>query len=174
MLLNWFMVVEFRFLGMKIPTASCHSTGVDWFFHTTRMSFHKIFVTCGQFLYTLYGSPFGPGAEADLAFFRTSLISHSLGWEVSNSNKYKKWIVSSYMGRPILYAHLIWNHFTAAFLRYGKLLDLEGYKNKILNKNKKWMVSSYMGRPILYAHLIWNHFTAAFSRYGTLIHFREL
>ncbi len=61
-LLNWFMVVEFRSLGMKIPTASCHSTGMDWFFHTTRMSFHKIFVTCGQFLYTLYGSPFGPGA----------------------------------------------------------------------------------------------------------------
>ncbi len=38
------------------------------------------------------------------------------------SNKYKKWMVSSYMGRPILYAHLIWNHFTAAFSRYGTLL----------------------------------------------------
>ncbi len=32
-------------------------------------------------------------------------------------NKYKKWMVSSYIGRPILYAHLIWNHFTAAILR---------------------------------------------------------
>ncbi len=41
------------------------------------------------------------------------------------------------MGRPILYAHLIWNHFTAAFLRYGTLFDLEGYKDTISNKYKK-------------------------------------
>ncbi len=63
-------------------------------------------------------------------------------------------MVSSYIGRPILYAHLIWNHFTAAFSRYGTLFDLEGYKDPISNKYKKWMVSSYMGRPILFAHLI--------------------
>ncbi len=68
------------------------------------------------------------------------------------------------MGRPILYALLIWNHFTAAFLRYGTLIHFEDYKDTISNKYKKWMVSSYMGRPILHAHLIWNHFTAAFSR----------
>ncbi len=90
------------------------------------------------------------------------------------SNKYTKLIVISYMGRPILYAHLIWNHFTAAFLRYRTLFDLEDYKDTISNKYKKWIVSSYMRRPILYAHLIWNHFTAAFSRYETLIQFREL
>ncbi len=83
MLLNWSMVVEFHYLGMKITTAYCHSTWINWFFHTAHMSFHKIFVTCGQFFYTLYGSPFGLGAEADLAFLRTNLISHSLGGEVS-------------------------------------------------------------------------------------------
>lgn len=66
MLLNWPMVVEFCSLGMKIPTASCHSAGMNCFFHTTLMSFHKIFATCGQFLYSLYGSPFSPGAKADL------------------------------------------------------------------------------------------------------------
>ncbi len=55
-------------------------------------------------------------------------------------------MVSSYMGCPILYAHLIWNHFTAAFLRYGTLFDLEGYKDTISNKYKKWMVSSYIVR----------------------------
>ncbi len=60
------------------------------------------------------------------------------------------------MGRPILYAHLIWNNFTAAFLRYGTLFDLEDYKDTISNKYKKWIVRSYMGRPILYAHLIWD------------------
>ncbi len=77
-------------------------------------------------------------------------------------------MVSSYIGHPTLYAHLIWNHFTAAFLRYGTLFVLEGYKDPISNKYTKLMVSSYMGRPILYAHLILNHFTAAFSRYGAL------
>ncbi len=50
------------------------------------------------------------------------------------SNKYMKWMVSSYMGRLILYAHLIWNHFTAAFSRYGTLFDLEGYTDLISNK----------------------------------------
>ncbi len=84
------------------------------------------------------------------------------------SNKYKKWMVRSYTGHPILYAHLIWNHFTAAFLRYGTLIHLEGYKDTISNKYKKLMVSSHIGHPILYAHLIWNHFTAAFSINGTL------
>ncbi len=58
--------------------------------------------------------------------------------------------------------------FTAAFLRYGTLFDLEEYKDAISNKYKKWMVSSYIGRPRLHAYLIWNHFTAAFLRYGTL------
>ncbi len=56
------------------------------------------------------------------------------GYKDTISNKYKKWMVSSYMGRPILYAHLIWNHFTAAFLRYGTLFDLEDYKDTISNK----------------------------------------
>ncbi len=65
------------------------------------------------------------------------------------SNKYKKWMVSSYTGHPILYAHLIWNHFTAAFLRYGTLIHFEDYKDTISNKYTKLMVSSYMGHPIL-------------------------
>ncbi len=76
-------------------------------------------------------------------------------------------------GHPILYAHLIWNHITAAFSINETLLNLEDYKDPISNKYKKWMVSSYMGHPILYALLIWNHFTAAFSRYGTLIYFED-
>ncbi len=80
---------------------------------------------------------------------------------------------SSYMGHPILHAHLIWNHITAAFSRYVTLFDLEGYKHPVSNKYKKRMDSSYMGRPILYALLIWNHITAAFLKYGTLIHFED-
>ncbi len=82
-------------------------------------------------------------------------------------------MVSSYRGHPILYSHLKWNHFTAAFLRYGTLIHLQGYKDTISNKYTKLMVSSFMGHPILYAHLIWKHITAAFLRYGTLIHFED-
>ncbi len=47
-------------------------------------------------------------------------------------------MVSSYIGRPILHALLIWNHFTAAFLRYGTLIHLEDYKDHIFNKYNKW------------------------------------
>ncbi len=43
-------------------------------------------------------------------------------------------MVSSYIGRPILHAHLIWNHFTAAFSINGTLFDLEDYKDTISNK----------------------------------------
>ncbi len=46
-------------------------------------------------------------------------------------------MVDSYMGRPILYAHLILIHFTAAFLRYETLLHFEDYKDPIFNKYKK-------------------------------------
>ncbi len=77
-------------------------------------------------------------------------------------------MVSSYIGHPILYAHLIWNHFSAAFSINGTLFDLEDYKDPIFYKYNKWMVSSYIGHPILHAHLIWNHFSAAFSINGTL------
>ncbi len=72
-------------------------------------------------------------------------------------------MVSSYTGHPILPAHLIWNHITAAFSRNETLWNIEDYKDTIYNKYKKWMVSSYTGHPILYSHLIWNHITAAFS-----------
>ncbi len=69
------------------------------------------------------------------------------------SNKHKKWVVCSYMGHPILYAHLIWKLFTAAFSRYGTLFYLEGYKDPISNKYKKWMVSSFTEGLILQVHL---------------------
>ncbi len=61
-----------------------------------------------------------------LQHFQDMDIINLEGYKDTISNKYKKWMVSSYMGRPILYAHLIWNHFTAAFSRYGTLFDLEG------------------------------------------------
>ncbi len=82
-------------------------------------------------------------------------------------------MVSSYMGHPILHAHLIWNHFTAAFSRNYTLLNLEDYKDHISNKYKKLMVSSYRGHPILYALLIWNHFTASFLRNETLLNIED-
>ncbi len=72
-------------------------------------------------------------------------------------------MVSSYIGHPILHAHLIWNHFTAAFSINGTLFDLEGYKDNISNKYKKWMVSSYTGHPILHAHLMKPYYCSIFE-----------
>ncbi len=76
-------------------------------------------------------------------------------------------MVSSYIGHPILHAHLIWNHFTAAFSINGTLFDLEGYKDIISNKYKKLKGQFYIGHPIVHAHLfetillqhfeIWGH-----------------
>ncbi len=77
-------------------------------------------------------------------------------------NKYKKWMVSSYIGRPILYAHLIWN------LRYGTLFDLEGYKNTISNKYKKWMVSSLWDVPY-YMHTSYE--TILLQRFQEMRHY---
>ncbi len=52
-------------------------------------------------------------------FSRYGTLLDLEGYKDTISNKNKKWMVSSYIGRPILYAHLIWNHFTAAFLDMG-------------------------------------------------------
>ncbi len=83
-------------------------------------------------------------------------------------------MISSYMGRPILYAHLIWNHFTAAFSRYGTLFDLEDYKDTISNKYKKWMVSSYMDVPY-YMHTSYETILLQrFQDMGTLFDLEEL
>ncbi len=99
------------------------------------------------------------------SFLRYGTLFDLEGYKDTISNKYKKLLVSSYMGRPILYPpHM--KPITAAF--FGTLFDLEGYKDHNSNKYKKLLVSSYMGRPILYAHLNRNHFTAAFLRYGTI------
>ncbi len=92
-------------------------------------------------------------------------IIHLEDYKDTISNKYKKWMVS-FIGRPILYALLIWNHFTAAFLRYGTLYILETVKTPFLISTEiEWSV--LIEDIPYYAHLIWNHFTAAFLRYGT-------
>ncbi len=62
-------------------------------------------------------------------------------------------MVSSYMGRPILYALLIWNHFTAAFSRYGTLFDLEGYKHPVSNKYKLYKLGVYTPLNQIMSHI---------------------
>ncbi len=45
---------------------------------------HSSFSTPGQLLYSLYGIPFGPGAEADLARWIPCLASLNFGGDTSN------------------------------------------------------------------------------------------
>src|SRR4029434_3825166 len=85
MLLNCSMVLEFCSLGMKTATALCHCDGMVCLVQAVFIRVHRCFSTLGQFLYSLYGIPFGPGADADLARQTTRLISQSLGGEASKS-----------------------------------------------------------------------------------------
>lgn len=68
--------------GVKVATAWLYSEGMAWDFQAILISFQRSFSTMGQFLYTLWGMPFGPGAKA--ALFTTRLISDHLGGAVSN------------------------------------------------------------------------------------------
>ncbi len=95
------------------------------------------------------------------------------GYKDLISNKYTKWMVSSYKGHPILHAHLIWNHFTAAFLRYGTLIHLEGYKDTISNKYKKLMVSSYIGSHTICTPHMKPFYCSVFHKWD-IIRFRGL
>ncbi len=74
------------------------------------------------------------------------------------------------MGHPILYAHLNRKHFTAAFLRYGTLFVLEGYKHPFLIY-KKLIVSSYMGRPY-YMHTSYETIYCIIFEIWDIIRFR--
>lgn len=68
--------------SVKVATAWLYSEGMAWDFQAILISFQRSFSTMGQFLYTLWGMPFGPGAKA--ALFTTRLISDHLGGAVSN------------------------------------------------------------------------------------------
>lgn len=55
-------VASFSF-GIKIPPALCHALGMVLFCHAVLMRFQRYLHTSGAFLYTLYRTPFGPGAD---------------------------------------------------------------------------------------------------------------
>lgn len=82
--LNWLMFWESFSLGMKMVTALFHSDGMAWAFQTTLIILKSSFKSPGQLLYTLYGMPLGPGADAALARSITCLTSDHLGGDVSN------------------------------------------------------------------------------------------
>ncbi len=110
----------------------------------------------GQFLYGTSHTICTPHMKPFYcSVFKIWDINYDLeGYKDPISNKYKKWMVSSYMGRPILYAHLIWNHFTAAFLRYGTLFDLEGIKTPFLiSTRNEWSVLIWTSHTICTPHM---------------------
>ncbi len=84
MLLNCSMVLAFCCLGIETATALCHSDGMVCLVQVILIRVHKSFSTPGQLLYSLYGIPFEPGAEADLARWITCLTSLNFGGDASN------------------------------------------------------------------------------------------
>ena len=71
--------------GVKIPSATCQHDGIFPFLQTTLERDHNLRSISGHILYTLYGIPFGPGADPDLACFTISFISFHVGSVVSIS-----------------------------------------------------------------------------------------
>lgn len=84
MVLNWSMSLEFSSLGIQTPSAHLHWSATLPLHQITLRIFHSCW-SLGQRLYTLYGTPLGPGAEADLAALTTSWTSLQLGSLMSNS-----------------------------------------------------------------------------------------
>jgi hypothetical protein len=75
MMRNWSSWVEFSSFGIHTPSATLQKT--------CRI-FHRRSRSLGQFLYTLYEVPLGPGAELALALRTTSLTSFSCSSDMSN------------------------------------------------------------------------------------------
>jgi len=73
--LDCFMFSECFSFGTKHPSAACQQSGTVPLFHTVLRRSQSLLSSFGQFLYTLYGIPLGPGAEQALAFLTTSLTS---------------------------------------------------------------------------------------------------
>ena len=84
MLQNWSSWVEFSSFGIHTPSATLHRSGILPLLQKTRKIFHRRSRSLGQFLYTLYEVPLGPGAELALALRTTSLTSFSCSSDMSN------------------------------------------------------------------------------------------
>ena len=63
---NWFISIEF---GANILSEIVQQSGAWPILQITFMSFHSRRANLGQYLYTLYGTPFGPGVEHAFAYF---------------------------------------------------------------------------------------------------------
>jgi len=70
-------------LGIMTPPALHHALGTTCFSHATFSNFHRIGKTPEALLYTLYGTPFGPGDDEALAFLTVSSTSFHLGAQTS-------------------------------------------------------------------------------------------
>lgn len=72
------MVLNFKVfsLGTKqlCGSASFHLSGTVPFFQITLHKAHSFRSILGHFLYTLYVTPLGPGADPEQAFFKTDVI----------------------------------------------------------------------------------------------------
>ena len=72
--------------GIKHRSARCHASASFPLLQITFNIFHNLLSSFGQFLYTLYGIPFRPGADSALAFLITSFTSFNVGFFLSNNS----------------------------------------------------------------------------------------
>jgi len=77
------MLVASFHLGIKTPPALHHALGKTCFSHATFINFHRIHRTPEAVLYTLYGTPLGPGDYEALVFLTACSTSFHLGAQTS-------------------------------------------------------------------------------------------
>ncbi len=82
------------------------------FFCTSALIADVLFIRLWRFCITIF---FYLSNHCKIHEKRYGTLFDLEGYKHQVSNKYKKWMVSSYMERPILYAHLIWNHLLQHF-----------------------------------------------------------
>jgi len=79
MILNWLMFSDSSSFGIHTPSAYLHWWATLPLLQITFRILQNVWSNCGQLLYTLYGTPLGPGAQLALAFLTTSYTSFQLG-----------------------------------------------------------------------------------------------
>lgn len=76
---TWLMLEDSSTFGVSTPPALRQAFGITCFSHASLNNFHRKHRTSGAFLYTLYGTPLGRGADEALA--RLACLHHFLPFQ---------------------------------------------------------------------------------------------
>lgn len=164
---NWSLLSDFSSFGMYTPSPYLHDWAIFPFLHITYRILHSRCRSFGQFLYTLYSTPLGPGAELDLALRTTSSTSLKWGSFMLKSTVGSGGVVSASHGPSScspagsLYVALRWSFMTSflAGKAAGPLLtkELPGQLEGICQEGSPLPGSLFSPLPMVwYTNILYN------------------